>query len=162
MHRRWTALLLLVPLLGACGGSDGTARATPTASPTPSPVVTSAPAKAATVFEGSVRFSAAGGAVGCDLEAAFVECAVKDARWKPPRKPSDCHNSWGTVVQFTVGTKGQFICWYGLKLLGAKRTLPAGQSFRVGHVTCTAVPRGVECGGQGHGFRLTTTEYRLF
>jgi hypothetical protein len=162
MRLRSTALLLLLPLLAACGGSDEPAAApSPSASPTRT-AATAAPTKAPKVFDDPVRFSAAGGAVGCDLEPAFVECAVRAHTWKAPKKPADCHNNWGSVLQFTVGSKGQFICWFGLKLLGAKRVLPPGQAFRVGLVTCTAVPKGVECRDQTNGFRLTTSEYRLF
>jgi hypothetical protein len=161
MRLRTTALLLLLPLLTACGGG-----ADPVTAPSPTPSRTVAtqpsPTPVARVFESPVRFSAAGGAVGCDLEPAFVECAVRDKTWKAPRKPGDCHNNWGSVLQVTVGSKGQFICWFGLRLLGAKKVLPLGQSFRVGLVTCTALPKGVECSGQGNGFRLTTTDYRLF
>jgi hypothetical protein len=40
--------------------------------------------------------------------------------------------------------------------------LATGQAIRVGLVTCRAVPGGVECNGQGNGFRLTRTAYRLF
>jgi hypothetical protein len=161
MRLRSTALLLLLPLLAACGGSD-TPAASPSPSPSPTRTATAAPTKAPKVFDGPVRFSTAGGAVGCDLEPAFVECAVRTHSWKAPKKPADCHNNWGSVLQFTVGSKGQFICWFGLKLLGAKRVLPTGQAFRVGLVTCTAVPGGVECTDRTNGFRLATARYRLF
>jgi hypothetical protein len=157
MRLRTAALLVLLPLLAACGGSDKPApRATRTI------VTTESPLPLPTIEGRPVHFSTAGGNVGCDLEQAYVECAVRDHSWTPPAKPGDCHNKWGTVVQFTIGTKGEFICWFGASVLGAKRVLPTGQALTVGLVTCRALAGGVECSGQGNGFRLSRASYSVF
>ena len=157
MRVRTTALLLLLPLLAACGGSD-----TPAPRATRTIVTTQSPLPLPTIEGKPVHFSIPGGNIGCDLEPAFVECAVRSHTWTAPKKPSDCHNKWGTVVQFTIGTKSEFICWFGASVLGAKRVLPTGQAITVGLVTCRAIAAGVECSGQGNGFRFTKANYRLY
>lgn len=157
MRLRPTALLLLLPLLAACGGSD-----TPAPRATRTIVTTESPLPLPTIEGKPVRFSTVGGNVGCDLEPAYVECAVRERTWASPKKPSDCHNKWGTVVQFTIGTKGEFICWFGDSVLGAKRVLPVGEALQVGLVTCRALKDGVECSGQGHGIRIGRASYKVF
>lgn len=156
MRARTLALLVLLPLLAACGGTDAPApRATRTI------VTTESPQPAPTIEGKPVQFSTAGGNVACDLQPAFVECQVRTHTWPSPKKPSDCHNAWGSRVQVAVGTKGEFICWFGESLLGAKRVLPTGEALKVGLVTCRAVSGGVQCSAEGHGFTLTKATYRL-
>ncbi len=157
MRARTLALLVLLPLLAACAGTDAPApRATRTI------VETQSPLPAPTLEGKPVAFSTPDGNVACDLEAAFVECQVRTHTWTPPRKPGDCHNSWGTRVSVASGSKGAFICWFGESLLGAKRVLPMGQALKVGLVTCRGIAGGVECSSEGNGFALTEAKYRLF
>lgn len=157
MRARTLALLLLLPLLAAC--NSGT---TPAPRVTRTIITTESPLPAPKLEGKPVAFSTAGGNVACDLEPAFVECQVKTHTWTAPKKPSDCHNTWGTRVQVATGTPGTFICWFGASLLGAKRVLPTGQALTVGLVTCRAVTGGVECTSDRNGFRLTAANYRLF
>ncbi|HUR15095.1 MAG TPA: hypothetical protein VM097_11455 [Mycobacteriales bacterium] len=161
MRARTLALLLLLPLVTACGGGGGT-----TASPQPrttrTVVTTLPPLPVPTIVGTPVTFSTAGGNVSCDLEQAFVECQLRAHTWPAPKKPGDCHNAWGTRVQVASGSKGEFICWFGDSLLGAKRVLPTGQALTVGLVTCRAVSGGVQCTTDGNGFLLTDAKYRLF
>ena len=157
--RAWPLALIL--LLSACGGS-GTTGAQPSRSSTPPPATTPAPSLPAPVVENRpVTFSTAGGSVACDLEQAYARCDVKSPTWTAPKRPSDCHNSWGHAVEVSAGTPSTFICWFGASPLGAKRVLAANQAITVGLMTCRAVTGGVECSGQGHGFRLGRASYRL-
>ena len=165
MRVRTSALLLLLPLLAGCvvgnkGGADQTPPPQPTRTHT---VVTTLPPEPIPTIEGSpVHFHTADGSVGCDLEPAYVLCNIAAHSWTPPRKPSDCFYTWGKAVEFAIGSKGSFFCGHGESYLSSKRVLPVGQAITVGLVTCRAVTGGVECSGQGHGFRFTKTGYRLF
>lgn len=151
--------LAAVLLVAACGTS-GT-----TSAPTPAPsrsVVVTHPAVPLPTIEGKpVLFSTPGGNVACDLEPAYARCDVRNHTWTSPRKPSDCHNTWGKAVEVAAGSPASFICWFGESPLGARRVLPLGQAIKVGLMTCRTLSDGVECGGQGHGFRLGRAAYHL-
>lgn len=154
--RAWPIAVVL--FLTACGsGSSGTPVATParthTLAPSPTPTL-----PAPTVLSGDITFRTADGNVGCELQPAYARCDVRAHSWASPPKPKDCHNTWGDSVEFTVGTKASFFCWFGSSNLGAKRVLPVGQALQVGLVTCRASARAVECSGQGHGFRVGRAE----
>jgi hypothetical protein len=150
--------LAAVLLLAGCGGS-GTPAATP--SPTRSPVVSPTPQPLPTIVGKPVIFSTADGNVACDLEAAYARCDVRARSWRAPTKPSDCHNTWGGAVEVAAGSPATFICWFGRSPLGAKRVLRPGQALQVGLMSCRALADGVECGGQGHSFRLGRASYVL-
>jgi hypothetical protein len=157
--RALTPLLLLLPLLAACGDDGATPEppratrtVTTTTSPLPLPKVEGKP----------VHFRTADGKVGCDLEPAYVLCNVKKAGYTPPKKPADCLYSWGRAVEFAVGTKGSFFCGHGEDYTGSTRVLATNQALKVGLVTCRALSTGVQCEGEGHGFRFGPAAYRLF
>ena len=159
MRVRTTALLLLLPVLAACGGSG-----TPTTRPSTvrTIVTTQSPLPLPTIEGKPVHFRTAGGEVGCDLEPAYVLCNVARHTYTAPKKPGDCLYTWGKAVEFAIGSKGSFFCGHGESYLSSKRVLPPNQAITVGLVTCRAVTGGVECTGQGNGFRFTTSSYRLF
>jgi hypothetical protein len=151
---------MLVFVLAACGsgGSPASSRA-PSGTGTPSATPS---ALAVPVLEkGPVSFSLAGGNIACDLEEAYARCDAKKHTWASPKKPRDCNNTWGSTVEVSAGTRAAFICWFGASPLGAKRVLKTGQAITVGLMTCRAYPGSVECSGQGHGFLLGKTGYRL-
>ena len=151
--------LAAVLLLAACGSGSGT-----TTQPAPTrTVVVTHPAQPLPTVEGKpTSFSVPGGNVACDLEPAYVRCDARRHTWTAPKKPSDCHNRWGTAVEVTAaGTPAQFICWFGSSPLGARRVLRVGQALTVGFMTCRTLADGVDCSGQGHGFRLGRASYRL-
>ena len=161
MRARTSALLLLLPLLAACAsGGD------PTASPAPrvthTVVTTETPLPLPSIEGKPVHFRTADRNVGCDLEPAYVLCNVGTKSWSAPKKPSDCFYTWGRAVEFAIGSKGSFFCGHGESYLSSKRVLPVGQAITVGLVTCRAVTAGVDCTGEGHGFRFTKTSYRMF
>ena len=165
MRSRTSALLLLLPLLTGCvvgggGGTDETPPPRPLATRT---IVTSTSPLPLPTIEGKpVHFRTSDHNVGCDLEPAYVLCNVVKRSFTPPKKPSDCFYTWGKAVEMAIGSKGSFFCGHGEDYSGSKRVLATGQAIKVGLVTCRAIPAGVECNGQGNGFRLTRTGYRLF
>jgi hypothetical protein len=165
MRLRTPALLLLLPLLAGCvvgdsGGTDETPPPRPIATRTV--VTSSSPLPLPTIEGKPVHFRTSDRNIGCDLEPAYVLCNVKQRSFSPPPKPSDCFYSWGKALEFTIGSKGSFFCGHGEDYTGSKRVLATGQAIKVGLVTCRAVAGGVECSGQGNGFRLTRTAYRIF
>jgi len=149
--------LAAVLLVAACGTS-GTST---TPAPTHTVVVTHSAVPLPTIEGKPVLFSTPGGNVACDLEPAYARCDVRKHAWPTPKKPSDCHNTWGRAVQVAAGSPAQFICWFGTSPLGARRVLPLGQALQVGLMTCRTLADGVECGGQGHSFRLGRASYHL-
>ncbi len=149
--------LAAVLLVAACGSPS-----TPVApAPARTVVVTHSPLPLPKVEGKPVAFSTPGGQVACDLEAAYARCDVRTPTWASPKKPADCHNRWGKAVEVAAGSKAQFICWFGESPLGARRVLPVGQAITVGLMTCRTLADGVDCGGQGHGFRLGRAAYHL-
>jgi hypothetical protein len=167
MRARALSLLLVLPLAGCATGGSPRAESTPP-SPAPQPrvthtvVTTSTPLPLPTIENEVVHFRTSDGRVGCDLEPAYVLCNAKSHTYTPPRKPSDCLYVWGKAVEMAVGTPGSFFCGHGEDYTGSKRVLPPGQALRVGLVTCRALSSGVECFGQGHGFRYSPSSYRLY
>jgi hypothetical protein len=149
MRARWTGLALLV-LLTACGGSGGTAAPSPTGSAQPSP--TAAP----------VQFRTADGNIGCTLEARHVVCDIGAHSWKPPARPAQCRSTWAEAMQFTIYGHPTYLCGQTSSSRGATRVLGADETVRVSLVACHAVPGGVRCFGDVHGYLLSRTESQLF
>jgi hypothetical protein len=145
---RWTGLLLL-PLLAGCGGGT-TAAPVPTRTAAPEP--TPAP----------VQFRTADGNVGCDVEARHVVCTIGERAWAAPPKPVQCHGSWGAALQFTLISHPSFVCGQRTSYRTAARVLAADETVRVGFIACHAVPGGVRCFGEVHGFLLTKARPELF
>lgn len=156
--RAWPAGLALALLLTGCGGSDGEPVAVPT---TVAPTTTRVPLPVPTLEGSPTTFRTPDGDVGCELQPAYARCDVKRASWKAPKKPSDCGNRWGDAVEVAAGSRATFICWFGPSPLSSTRVLRVGQAIKVGLMTCRALTTGVECSGEGHGFRLGRTAYRL-
>jgi hypothetical protein len=165
MRVRSMALLLLLPLLSACAVGDTGARdQTPPAPRTTHTVVTETqtPLPVPTIVGKPVHFRTSDGNVGCDLEPAYVLCNVVHRTFTPPKKPSDCFYTWGKAVEMAIGSKGSFFCGHGEDYSNSKRVLRLNQALQVGLVTCRAIPNGVLCSGDGHGFRLQRSAYQLF
>lgn len=156
--RARSLLLVLALLLAGCSGSDGEPAAGPTSA---SPTASRTPVAAPTIEGSPTSFRTADGNVGCELQQAYARCDVKRKTWAEPRKPTDCHNRWGDSVEVSAGSEATFICWFGESPLAAKRVLRVGQALQVGLMTCRAVAAGVECSGEGHGFLLGRSAYRL-
>jgi hypothetical protein len=154
--RRW--LLVLVLLVAGCAGS-GTPRAQPSVVTTV--VVTHSAIPAPTLVGSPVVFRLADHSVGCLLQPAYAQCDVANPTWNAPAKPGDCFYTWGQQLEFALGTAGAFYCGHPTTNLSATRVLPAGQALMVGLVTCRASGGGVQCDGQGHGFFISRTRYRL-
>jgi hypothetical protein len=167
MRARALALLVLLPLAACTTGSPASSPG-PTASTEPQPratrtvVTTTTPLPLPTIENKVVHFRTRDGRVGCDLEPAYVLCNAKEHTYTPPRKPSDCLYVWGKAVEMAVGTPGSFFCGHGEDYTRSPRVLPPGQAIRVGLLTCRALSAGVECFGQGHGFRYSSSSYRLY
>jgi hypothetical protein len=165
MRVRSMALLLLLPFLSACAIGDTSARdQNPPPQPRPSRTVvtTSSPLPLPTIEGKPVHFRTSDGNVGCDLEPAYVLCNVVRRSFTPPKKPSDCFYTWGKAVEMAIGSKGSFFCGHGEDYSDSKRVLRNGEAIQVGLVTCRALPDGVLCSGQGHGFRLQRASFQLF
>jgi len=156
--RARSLLLALVLVLAGCGGSDGEPVAVPT---TAAPTTTRVPLPVPTLEGSPTSFRTPDGNVGCELSPAYARCDVKRQTWQAPKKPSDCGNSWGDSVEVAAGSRATFICWFGPSPLASKRVLPVGQALKVGLMTCRVLSGAVECSGEGHGFRLGRTAYRL-
>jgi hypothetical protein len=165
MRVRSMTLLLLLPLLSACAVGDTGARdetPPPQGRPTRTVTTTTSPLPLPTIEGKPVRFRTSDGNYGCDLEPAYVLCNVVKRTFTPPKKPSDCFYTWGKAVEMAIGSKGSFFCGHGEDYSNSKRVLKRGQALQVGLVTCRALPDGVLCSGQGHGFRLQRASYQLF
>jgi hypothetical protein len=155
--RHWSVAVLL--LVAACSGSSTPGTTTP--SPTHTVVVSQSPVPLPTIVGTPVNFSLPGGKIACELQPAYARCDIRSRTWTAPKKPSDCHYHWGSEVEFSVGGKASFACWFGASPLGAKRVLPFGQALQVGLVTCRARTTGVTCSADNHGFTLGRTSYTL-
>jgi hypothetical protein len=125
-------------------------------------VTTSTPQPLPTIVGKPVHFRTSDGKVGCDLEPAYVLCNATSHTYTPPKKPGDCLYTWGKAVEFAIGSKGSFFCGHGEDYTGSSRVLPRGQALQVGLVTCRALASGVDCRGQGNGFRFSPSAYTLF
>ena len=146
----WAGVLLVVPLLVGCAGAGTAASPAPTQTveprPTPSPV----------------QFRTADGNVGCDVEARHVVCTIVERTWAAPPKPVQCKGSWGAAIQFTLISHPSFVCGQRASYRTAQRVLAADETLRVGLIACHAVPGGVRCFGEVHGFLLTRDRPELF
>lgn len=149
------ALLLLV---AACGGSGAEPSTPPT---TIVPGATRTPLAAPTIEGEATFFSTPDGNVACEVQPAYARCDAKAHTWTAPKKPSDCHNKWGSAIDMAAGSKPEFICWFGESPLGTKRVVRMGQALQVGLMTCRVIVGGVECSAEGRSFRVTRAAYRL-
>ena len=155
--RRWPLFLLL--LVAACQAGTS-AKAVPTITRTI--VHTNPPIPAPTpIAGGSYVFRLADDSVGCLIQPAYAQCDVSNPAWSAPAKPGDCFYTWGSQLEFAVGSAGSFYCGHPTSNLSATRILPAGQALLDGLVTCRASGGGVQCDGQGHGFFISRGRYRL-
>ena len=162
--RAWPLALVLLAI-SATAACNNAGPSTPTVQPSTSTstlVTTHSAQPLPTILGKPVAFHTADRNVGCFLERLDVLCNVNQHTWATPRKPGDCFYTWGKEVQFSIGSKGLFLCGHGENYISSARVLRPGQAIQVGFITCRATTTGVECSGQGDGFFLGRDSYRLF
>ena len=173
----------LLAVLGACNdASDEPTTTTTTAGPTTTDATTStttsAPETTTTSpgdvdpadFEdsaGVASFSTPSGDIGCVLDERSARCDVLDADFDPPPTPPDCQLDHGHAVIVEGDEAGSFLC-AGDTVVGSDRVLEDGQTLRYGNYRCRHADwdgqEGVGCShvSNGHGFRLSVSEYLLY
>ncbi|MCE0766396.1 serine/threonine protein kinase [Pseudonocardia kujensis] len=178
------AVLAAVAVVGVLAlrghGDTGAAAAVRTAPTMPTmPTVPTAPptsptsAAPATTTAADVRvsaepagFSSPSGNIACFLQPNSVRCDIAQAEWDPttvPDRPAGCAGVWGDSLQITGTERADLVC-HSDTVFGTGPVLDYSRALRVGDVTCTSRPTGVECrvGASGHGFGLSRTAYQLF
>jgi hypothetical protein len=130
---------------------------------TRSPVKTSIPPLPPKPTGPSVQFTMPSGNIGCTMQSdgGVVRCDIHQRDWAPPAKPADCNYDFGQGL--VLGTTASFVCASDTALIGAP-VLPYGSTSRQGKYECRSDEGGVTCTNleSGHGFLLSSAEYRLF
>jgi hypothetical protein len=156
MHRRFGVLAVLLMLAACSSPSDVTTQ------PSAATGLGDRASPSATRVVESIQFSMPSKNIGCYLDKASARCDIVAKTWKPPAKPSDCRQDWGSGV--SVGSADAAIVCAGDTVLGAKEILEYGKAVRAGDLVCESASAGVRCFNEptGHGFTLSRQSYVLF
>lgn len=101
--------------------------------------------------------------IGCALMPDAVRCDIRDRRWEPSPKPSDCTLDWGNGVSVGATGGARIICAGDTLLGGTYGELPYGNALQRGAITCVSRSAGLTCRNQdGSGFLLSYQRLTLF
>ena len=96
---------------------------------------------------------------------ASIDCEVlAKAKMAPiaPR-PADCDLEWGNRFELEETGRGYLACTGDTVRDNAGLELEYGKSFTIGHISCTASEKGLEClNAEGHGIFLSKAKQRVF
>ena len=159
---RWlgAVVVLLVPLVSACGGSDSASKSAG-ASGSSSPAPASSAAATTTTFvpafvgKGNVFFLSPSKNIGCSLSETGARCDIQDRSWQPPPKPATCDVDFGQGVT-VVGTSPATLTCAGDTVLVGDEVLDYGHVATRGDFECRSATSGMACRNlkTNHGFSL--------
>ena len=166
---RWlgAVLVMLVPLVGACGGSDSASKSSGS-SGAPSPAPASSAAATTTTFvpaltgNGNVFFLSPSKNIGCSLSESGARCDIHDRSWDPPPKPAGCELDFGQGVT-VIGTSPATLTCAGDTVLVGDDVLEYGHVATRGDFECRSANSGMSCRNlkTDHGFSLAKEKYTL-
>lgn len=168
VRRLGPVLLVLVTMIGACGGSDSKSNsAGSSAAASSAPPPTTAPTTTTTfvpslVGTGNVFFVSPSKNIGCSLSESGARCDIGDRTWAPPPKPPTCDVDFGQGVT-VVGTSPATLTCAGDTVLVGDKVLEYGHLATRGDFECRSAQSGMTCRNvkTNHGFSLAKEKYTL-
>jgi hypothetical protein len=93
-----------------------------------------------------------------------VRCDISAFTPTIGERPTDCNLDWGGAFAVAEGDpQGMMLCHGDTVISPDASTLPYGESFARGGITCTSATSGLTCeNSDGHGFFLSKAKQRVY
>lgn len=116
-------------------------------------------ARAASTFG---QFSSPSGGIGCEYDAGFLRCDVRDGVKPLPVRPKDCNLDWGQGFEMKTTGAANVVC-AGDTALGSKTIVAYGTTWRNAGFACHSTTDGMRCtNASRHGFFISRGEASRF
>jgi len=108
-------------------------------------------------------FRTPSGNIMCYYSSGELRCDVMQMTNRPPPRPSDCEQDWGSAFAVTTRSARGFRICAGDTVAGNYRTLGYGKAWRRDGISCSSAKTGLTCKNRrGAGFQLSRAKQRVF